>query len=222
MMPWSTLQGRSAVRWAVRKRGPNLASSGTGRRSAPSTLSTGARTGDINPGVAVALFAGKGSGVDARGVEMVVARERRNQLAASAAGFKLPAVVAAGDAIAVEPAFAERNAAMRATVAHRKNAAIAAAAQHQRKSEQHRRCQLAFAQRVGAQRRDTSRHRSGWRWGPGSAGLDRHSGFVVVTSGMWNKNSSERWAVDSEQWMGDSEQRTMTIAGKNFLSGFWM
>ena len=42
---------------------------------------------------------------------------------------------------------------MRATVAHRKHAPIAAPPQHQRNPQQHRRRQLALAQRIRAQRR---------------------------------------------------------------------
>src|ERR1700739_3120630 len=137
------------------------------------TFSTGAGTSDIHPGVTVALITGEGGRIDAGGVEVVVAGERRDQLATAAAWLELPAVIAAGDAIAIKPTFAEWDSAMRATVAHGEDASIAAAAEHKRDAEEHRLYQLAFAESVGAQRGvpvvvDESR----------AGALDGHSGFA--------------------------------------------
>jgi len=84
---------------------------------------------------------------------MIVAGERRNQLAAAAARLKLPAVITARHPIAVEPADTERDAPMRATVAHGKHAPIVPPPEDQRQIEQHGRCQLALFQRVGSERR---------------------------------------------------------------------
>jgi D-aminopeptidase len=76
-----------------------------------------------------------------------VAGERGNQRALAAAWLELPAVIAAGDAVAVEPAVAERNAAMRATVAQAKTRPSA-----RRPSTSGMSSSMAGGQLAGAQR----------------------------------------------------------------------
>jgi hypothetical protein len=114
-------------------------------------FSAAAGAGDEDPCVAVALFTGECRGVNLRRIEMVVAGERWDEFTAAGAGLEFPSVIAAGDALAVEPAFAEGNAAMRAAIAHRKNGTIVATTQHEWNAEQHGFGQFVFAQRVCAQ-----------------------------------------------------------------------
>ena len=71
--------------------------------------------------------------------------------ALAAARLKLPTVITAGHSLPVKPAHAEGNAAVGATVAHGKDAAVGAAAEHQRNIKQHGGGELAGAQCLGAQ-----------------------------------------------------------------------
>ena len=90
---------------------------------------------------------------------------RRDDGALAAAGLELPAVVAAGELVAVEPAVAEWDAAVGATVAHGEDAAVRFAAEDQRQVEEHG-CGEGFAAELGwSAELDTSRRRSEWRWG---------------------------------------------------------
>ena len=122
--------------------------------------------------MAVALFAGKSGREDAGGVEVIVAGERGNQLATAAAGLEFPSVVAAGDAIAVEPTFAEWNPAMGTAVAHGEDATVGAAAKHQRNPSSIAVDQLSPAQRVCAEGGIPVVVEEG-----GAGALDRHSCF---------------------------------------------
>lgn len=95
-----------------------------------------ARLGYVDPGVSIALAAGKRGRVDAARIG-VLAGQGRNLHAL--AGFRLedPSVVFAGDCAAIEPSAGERDAAMGAAVAHGENAAVLFASQNQWDPQQH-------------------------------------------------------------------------------------
>ena len=60
-------------------------------------------------------------------------------------------MIAAGEVVAVEPAHAERDAAVGATVAHGEDISIVAAAEDQRQVEEHGGGEFIAAQLIGAQ-----------------------------------------------------------------------
>src|SRR6185312_11325126 len=126
------------------------------------------RLRDKDPGIPVALLAGIRPGEDLRRIQRILAGQRGNLHALAAAGLKLPAMILAGHALAVEPSGRERNAAMRAQIAHGEDFSVFAAAQQQRYSQQQRRAPLAAAQIVDARCRvpvavDQLRSRAGCR-----------------------------------------------------------
>src|ERR1700679_3053202 len=95
-----------------------------------------ARPGHVDPGVSIPLLAGKCGGVDAPRIG-ILAGQRRDLHALPGLGLEDPTVILAGDRAAIEPSARERNTAMRAAVAHGKDAAILFAAQHQWDPQEH-------------------------------------------------------------------------------------
>ena len=120
MIPWSTLTGMSAVRYAVLKLLAEFLHLRRRRSSlGPSESRTRRRRlRQINPNVAIVLFAGITAGVNPIHFQFLISSQRRNQLALTSVGVKLPSVIAALDLFAIEPSARQRHAAMRTSIVH--------------------------------------------------------------------------------------------------------
>src|SRR5919204_588810 len=81
---------------------------------------------EIDPHAAWPLDAGVRAAADLRQIDLL-ALAQRGDLDAGAGHVEAPAVIAAGDGLAVEAAVVQRDAAMRADVAQREHAAVVAA-----------------------------------------------------------------------------------------------
>ena len=90
-----------------------------------------------DPGVAIPIRARESPSEYPSRIERIAGDERRDLGALSTYRLETPAMVLAGDLLAVEPAVGERNPAMRTAVAHRENAAVTAPSQNQRNTQQH-------------------------------------------------------------------------------------
>jgi hypothetical protein len=107
---------------------------------------------EIDPDHALPLDAGIGTAADLGEVHLLAFAQRGN-LHAGAVHVEAPAVVAASDGLAVEPAVMERDAAMRTDVAQREDLGPAAAPDEQPLAEQ-RLCHHAAGPQVGAKERN--------------------------------------------------------------------
>ena len=111
-----------------------------------------ARPGHVDPRVSISLLTGKCGCVNAPGVG-VLAGQRRDLHALPGLRLENPAVILAGDGAAIEPSAGERDAAMGATVAHGKDAAVLFAAQHQWDPQKHGGSHLPPSERAATHRR---------------------------------------------------------------------
>ena len=106
MIPWSTLTGISAVRYAslvfvAECRHAGSGSGGSSRWVNPAPAGTGFRNED--PYESIVLFAGVAPGIDAIDLQLLICRQRRDQLALAGVRLELPSVITAFDLLSVEP-----------------------------------------------------------------------------------------------------------------------
>ena len=110
------------------------------------------RAGEIDPHHALLLHAGIGAATDLGEVDLLALAQRGN-LHAAAAAVETPAMVTAGDGVAVEATVMQRDAAMGTDVAQRKDASVASAPDQHGLAEQ-RLVHHPPGTHVGAQERD--------------------------------------------------------------------
>ncbi len=114
---------------------------------------SGSRLRNIHPRISIALFARKSRRINLCRVQRIHLRERRNLHALAARRLKGPPMIFTGNLIAVEPSARQRNAAMRAAIAHGKQPAVPLPAQNHGYTHQHRGLKLPAAQTIAAHRR---------------------------------------------------------------------
>ncbi len=138
---------------------------------------TFARGWHVNPGVAIAVLARQGARVDPGRIERVGAGERGDLGALAGAGLEAPAVVFALHGFAIEPAGGERNAAMRAEIAHGEDGAVVLAAEQERDAEEQSGPGLTTSERRGTQTRVpvAEDQLCGWAGGDGRWDLGTHA-----------------------------------------------
>ena len=107
--------------------------------------------GNVDPDETVLLLAGITAGVDAIHFQILVCRERRNELALAGVSIECPAVVGALDVGSVEVTIVERHAAVRAGVAQSEGTALAVATDDQRNFEKRGGMKLVASDAVGGQ-----------------------------------------------------------------------
>jgi len=95
----------------------------------------------VNPKISVALFARIMPRKNALHLQFVLASQRRNLNALSAASLKFPSVITALQVLPIKSPMRKRNPAVRARIAHRKRCTLGRASQNQRHFQQHRRRQ---------------------------------------------------------------------------------
>src|SRR6185437_16155956 len=92
--------------------------------------------GDKHPNIIFAFLAGIAAGINTVHLELLIGRERRNQLTLATVSIKLPAVVATFDLFSVKTPAMQRHAAMWAGILQRERAAFLVSSDDQRQLQQ--------------------------------------------------------------------------------------
>ena len=117
------------------------------------THSPSPRSRQIHPRKPIPLLARKSTRINLRRVERLMARQRRNLPALSAARLKPPPVILARHRLPIEPPSRKRDPSMRTKISHRKQLPTRLPPQQQRNPQQQRLRRLALSQLPSTQRR---------------------------------------------------------------------